>query len=207
MDSALRLQPGQQKLTGAQEVEAWHFGEAYLQTQLSTEPVDEQQAEAFLCQAYAVAELPPPARISWLDGPLQLVASLAPGSVGDRVRGGVGRFGIWDSVDERVLDSVWRREGDRVQASVGKSVYASVLGSVENRVEGIVWDRTGASISAAVDANVRASVRDMVRAAMGASVRAYFEAHWLALLHFFDVYLMPNDLHALAHFNQMVSGY
>jgi hypothetical protein len=42
---------------------------------------------------------------------------------------------------------------------------------------------------------------------MGGSVRAYFEAHWLALLHFFDVYLMPNDLHALAHFNQMVSGY
>ena len=29
----------------------------------------------------------------------------------------------------------------------------------------------------------------------------------LAFFHFFDVYLAPNELHALAHFNELVSGY
>ncbi len=39
------------------------------------------------------------------------------------------------------------------------------------------------------------------------SVVAYSDAPWLAFYSFFDVYQAPNALHALACFNQMVSGY
>ena len=36
---------------------------------------------------------------------------------------------------------------------------------------------------------------------------AYADVSWLALARFWDSYFMPNDLHALACFHQMVSGY
>lgn len=39
------------------------------------------------------------------------------------------------------------------------------------------------------------------------SVWAYYDAPWLTVYQFFDVYLAPNDWHALAHFNELVSGY
>lgn len=42
---------------------------------------------------------------------------------------------------------------------------------------------------------------------MRASVTAYDAAAWLAFYHFFAVYLAPNALHALARFNERVSGY
>src|SRR5579862_9123473 len=84
--ASLQLQPGQQDLTPEQEAEARHFAEERIQAQLSTEPVDEQEAEALLCQAYQVAGLAPPQRIHWLDGPLQLVADLAPASIWPSVR-------------------------------------------------------------------------------------------------------------------------
>ena len=46
-----------------------------------------------------------------------------------------------------------------------------------------------------------------VKAGLWASVQAYEDAPWLALYRFFDEYLAPNALHALAHFNELVSGY
>jgi hypothetical protein len=39
------------------------------------------------------------------------------------------------------------------------------------------------------------------------SARAYDNAPRLACYRFFDAYLAPNALHALAHFNELVSGY
>jgi hypothetical protein len=36
---------------------------------------------------------------------------------------------------------------------------------------------------------------------------AYSASAWLTRSRFFDVYLAPNDLHALAHFNELISGY
>jgi hypothetical protein len=39
------------------------------------------------------------------------------------------------------------------------------------------------------------------------SVRAYENVVWYAMDHYLDVYLTPNDLHALTHFNERVSGY
>ncbi len=51
------------------------------------------------------------------------------------------------------------------------------------------------------------SVGDSVRPSLRPSVWAYDDASRLAFYHFFDVYLAPNDLHALAHFKELVSGY
>src|SRR6185312_9049623 len=95
----LRIQPGQEALTPVQEAEARRFAEERIATQLSTEPVDEPEAEALLRQAYAVAELPPPECISWLDGPLQFVAVLAP-------------LRIEESSSAGVKDSVWTSGGN-----------------------------------------------------------------------------------------------
>jgi hypothetical protein len=68
MDPALRIQPGQEYLTSAQEAEAERFAEKYIRRQLSTEPVDEPETERLLCQAYAVAGLPPRnAFTGWMD--------------------------------------------------------------------------------------------------------------------------------------------
>jgi hypothetical protein len=50
-------------------------------------------------------------------------------------------------------------------------------------------------------------LRDAIEEIRSASVAAYREAPWLASDRFFDEYWEPNDLHALAHFNEMVSGY
>jgi hypothetical protein len=230
MDPALCLQPGQQELTPAQEAEARRFAEECIQAQLSTEPVNEQEAEALLHQAYAIAGRAPPARIHWLDGPLQLVAVLAPSSVEARVRDSVEarvRDSVWDSVEasvgvsvrdsvgNSVLDSVWASLGVDVGASVRASVETSVRASVEASVRASVRASVEASVRASVGASVEASVRASVRANVWASVRdsvwdsvrAYSDAPLLAHYQFFDEYLAPNDLHALAHFNALVSGY
>lgn len=113
MGPALRLQSGQQRLTPAQEAEAWCFAEARIAAQLSAEPVDEPETERLLQQAYAVAGLPPPQHIIWLDGPVPLVALRTPESVWDRVE-----ESVWDRVGTRVRDCVW----DSMYASVGASL-------------------------------------------------------------------------------------
>src|ERR1051326_1915142 len=81
----LRLQPGQEALTTAQEREAESFARARIEAQLSTEPVDEPEVEQLLQQAYEVAGLPPPERIHWVDGPLPLMAALTLKNMRDNV--------------------------------------------------------------------------------------------------------------------------
>ena len=63
----LRIQPGQEALTPEQEAEARRFAQERIEAQLSTEPVDEPEAEQFLRQAYVVAGFPPPGHIRWRD--------------------------------------------------------------------------------------------------------------------------------------------
>jgi hypothetical protein len=46
-----------------------------------------------------------------------------------------------------------------------------------------------------------------VKRSVDDSVRAYEVAPTLAYFRFFDTYLAPNEAHALAHFNEQVSGY
>jgi hypothetical protein len=207
----LRIQPGQQTLTPAQEAEARRFAQEYIRAQLSTEPVDEQEAEAFLRQAYQAAGLNPPQRIHWLDGPLQLVAVLAPSNlVGDSVRASVGTSvrasvgesvgaSMWANTYHRVEESVWASARISVRESVGASTWASVGTSVRASM----WD----SVYHSVQASVWDSVFDSVGASVQDSVQAYHDAPWLACYQFLGGYLAPNDLQALAHFNALVSGY
>jgi hypothetical protein len=46
-----------------------------------------------------------------------------------------------------------------------------------------------------------------VEECISASVTAYSEASYLGIYHYLDEYLAPNCLQALAHFNELVSGY
>jgi hypothetical protein len=245
MDPALRLQPGQQDLTPAQEAETRRFVEACTQRQLSTEPVDEPEAEAWLRQAYEVAGLAAPQHIYWLDGPLQLVALLAPpgarGHIGASVEAGVEER-VRASVIHSVYHSVYHSKdrvkdsGDNVYYSVIRSIYHSVgtslwrnlrlslratvpysiTYSVGNSVTHCLWNRFRASLWVGDWANAPDSVRDSAvdvyrsvwdRDIVSDSVRAYGNAHELTFCRFFAVYLAPNELQALAQFNEMVSGY
>src|SRR5215472_10279025 len=96
MDERLKIQPGQQELTPEQEIEAERFATEWIETQLSTEPVNEAEVEAWLRQTYQVAGLAPPSQICWLDGPLPFVQQLLPPTV---------RVSQWDSQWERLEDS------------------------------------------------------------------------------------------------------
>src|ERR1051326_778015 len=180
----LRIRPGQESLSTEQEAEARRFAQARIKAQLSTDPVDEPEAEALLKQAYTVVKLPAPRRIHWVDGPLQLVQALASPHGADSEEADAWGS-VLESVDERV----------------GKSVVASVLLSVEDSVAESLGEHVWGSVLESVElqANVETSVRP--------SVRAYEVAPWLAYARFFDEYLAPNALHALAHFNEQVSGY
>jgi hypothetical protein len=134
------LQPGQRGLTPEQEAEARRFAEASIQRHLSTEPVDEEETEAFLWQAYEAAGLTPPHHIHWLDGPLELVAALA-------------REYEWIEVDdvftERVSYCVWddlRREGSEITRSLREAPSKSIDGrvrSVQRLAEASIQHRLG----------------------------------------------------------------
>ncbi len=197
MDPTLRLQPGQERLTPEQGAEAEHFAEAYIQAQFSTEPADEQEAEAFLLQAYEVAGLAPPSKVVWLDGPLQLLAMLpalgASLSVWDR---------IWNVASSSLGSNVGKMWLD-VDQLVRAPVEARVWGSVVDRLRDSAEERIRAGLGDRVDFSLWECVEGSIRA----TACAYEHAASLAFFHFFDVYLAPNALHALACFNQMASGY
>jgi hypothetical protein len=227
----LRIQPGQQTLTPAQEAEARRFAEERIAAQLSTEPVDESEAERLLRQAYEVAGLRSPQHIFWLDGPLQLVVVRAPqyerasmealvgAGVYDRVRAKVRasvpgnvykslqRMSMFPSVHTRVHNSVsasvhksvGKNVLDSVYTSVFVSVYTSIHTSIHTSVDTSVYNRVIGSVRYSLPISIHYSVRD--------SVWASYTAHEFAFFHFFDVYLAPHALHALAHFIELVSGY
>jgi hypothetical protein len=99
--------------------------------------------------------------------------------------------GVADSVEHIVLSIMW----DSVRATVGGSLGASVWSTLRDTMEASVWDSLGDH------------GRDSVRASVMSSVWAYYAAPELAVPRFFDEYLVPNALHALAHFNERASGY
>jgi hypothetical protein len=205
IDPALRLYPGQEALTPAQEAEAQRFAAERIAAQNSTEPVDEPAAEALLVQSYAAAHLPPPTRILWVDGPLQLVHLVPPTRrfvAVDMDRRVVGR------VIERVRASMWW--GDR--GAKGWEFERDSRSAEEKSVAGHIWDSVYRHVGDGgwlVLRNLEDSVEGSLwrRRSIMASVCAYRHASDLAVYRFFDEYLGPNDLHALSHFNELVSGY
>jgi hypothetical protein len=194
MDPALRLHPDQQGLTPLQAAEAEHFAEAYIQTQLSPEPANEQEAERRLRQAYQVVGLAAPQQMHWVDGPRELLAELALLHVQASLRTSVRR-----SVISSVLDSVEER------------LRAILRASLRDNVADIVGARVRRSVNDNVGLILRACLRDEAGVGYGGSSaanhRAYFHAESLACAAFFNAYLAPNAAHALAQFNQLVSGY
>jgi hypothetical protein len=199
------LHPDQQALTPAQEAEAWRFVKAYMQRQFSINPVDEEQAEAFLRQAYQVAGLPPPANVHWVNGPRGVLEVVAPGS------GDAGQVDEWPS---NVHDEV----GWELSKTPDTDLYLSLqdsLWEIVKRVsleEGIYnWEKRrgfeGDEDPQEVWLDVWDGVEEQVRTTLLESVIAYMEAPYLAYDLFLDVYLAPHVRHALACFNQMVSAY
>jgi hypothetical protein len=207
----LRIQPGQQALSPAQEAEARRFADERIHAQLSTGPVDEQEAEACLCQAYQAAGLAPPQRIQWVDGPLQFAAVLAARRVqaialasvaaGVSIREGIKAIvedSIWESILASVQASIEASNGIRVWDDIAYRVGESVEFHVRDRLWGPRWESIEDGFSEAI---VGMEIDSWE------CVGAYNDARWLAVPSYFAVYLAPNALHALGRFNELVSGY
>jgi hypothetical protein len=210
----LRIQPGQQALTPEQEAEAKRFAEARIAAQLSTEPVDEVEAEALVRQAYIAAQLPPPTHVHWVDGPLQLVAALVLHQVEEGVHrtmylvAGLVLPQGWDhlgeGVTERVELSAYHNINNRVKENgVGKGVEDHVSANVWSHIEASVWDHVGEPVWEYAWATLGPFLQD----SLYASVNAYFQAPSCAYRRFFDEFLAANELYALTHLNELVSGY
>jgi hypothetical protein len=224
--SRLRHQSIQQDLTPEQTAEAEataeRFDDAYIQAQLSIEPVDEHKAETFLRQAYRAVGLPPPSAICWLDGPLQLVALLAGERtwlhIEDSVKDSIpGR--IWDSVKDSdeighiedgkgVIYSVDYRVS-RAQIRAGSSgIRLNVWDLVRERVGWSIWQGLGDSVHWSVGPLIRATGWGNEDYSLWHSIRAYDEAAGMAGAQFDDAYVAPHhQARGLTHFNQLVSGY
>lgn len=207
-------------------MEAARFAAERIQAQLSTRPVDEQEAEKLLNQAYQMAGLEPPSTTLWLDGPLDLVRLFVPSSMGAMVdaRAWVRLIeGIGENVGEHIWRCAWKNAeadvafrlqgsvrgavGNRIGASVEANVYRLVRASVEASVNAEVWSRVRTSARPRVKVGLWEDIKAIVDYSISASVRAYAVAPALGVYRFFDEYLASNDALALAQFNEMVSGY
>ena len=128
IDPAHRLVAGQEALTPAQEAEMRRFTDAYIQTQLSTEPVDERAAQALVERAYVLAGLDAPAQIEWLDGPRRLVERLFSST--DQ---GAPQVSVWPHLQEQLAGSMFDSVGAELDA-VGQQVETTVFERLEVRV-------------------------------------------------------------------------
>jgi hypothetical protein len=169
MDPALRLHPEQQALTPAQEAETRRFVEAYIQTQLATEPVDEQEAEAFLRHMYAAVGLDPPPQIFWLDGPRQLDALLSSDDE-------------WPSAADRHVhlpEAVWERLKDHDEigpitpdvCSLRSSINTTITSTLQESAEATLPDdfkpRYGTNVGWFIALEVRWEIGERVRDRVG----------------------------------------
>jgi hypothetical protein len=128
LDPALRLVAGQEALTPAQEAEMRRFTDTYIQTQLSTEPVDEHVAQAIVERAYVLAGLDAPEQIEWLDGPRQLVERLFSSTVQ-----GAPQVSVWPHVQEELAGTMFESVGGEMDA-VGQQVEEVLFEGIEDRV-------------------------------------------------------------------------
>jgi hypothetical protein len=100
---------------------------------------------------------------------------------------------------------LWDCVADIRESTLGKSLQKNYQWV---SVYAHVWDCVGEQIKASVWASLRASGVECPKVDVWLSItRAYGSAEWFAHSRFFDTYLAPNAEHALAHFNERVSGY
>jgi hypothetical protein len=122
---------------------------------------------------------------------------------------------VWSLVGARVHDSVATRVRDPILASVWASVTNNLRGShAWNRVTSFLSQPSQSYMAPSWENGapwkyVPAVSWSQTRLwdSMASCVAAYDDAAWLAYASFFDVYLAPNELHALARLNELVSGY
>lgn len=224
--TSLQLHKDQQTLTLEQKMEVTRFAAEHIQAQLSTKPVDEQEAEELLKQAYQVAGLAPPSTTLWLDGPMDLVRLFVPSSMEVSVDARAwARLieGVGENVGERIWKCAWESAeadvafslqlsvrgavGRRMGASVETNVYRLARASIEASVDAEVWSRVRTSVRSRVKAGLWEDIKAVVDYSISSSVRAYAVAPALGFYSFFDEYLAPNNAHALARFNELVSRY
>lgn len=217
MEPHLRLRPGQRTLPPEQRAEVGRFVEGCHQAQLSTEPVDETEAAALLKQAYEAAGLVAPQRIHWLESPLQMLAIWVPEGVWHRIHDPpVRRDSRWPSGQSSTLESVWNQVyvevKKRVEASLRGSfqkgrnqtnVYALVLSYARDSTLHSFWGRARNNIWHVLLNHLHSKSASQT---VEASVSAYEPNPYLVWYSFFDVYLAPHELHALAQLTQRVSG-
>jgi hypothetical protein len=239
MEPPFKLRSDQQRLTPEQRAEVERFAAQCARHYLSTEPVDEEAAEAFLWQAYEVVGLTPPRHIHWLDGPLELVAVLARGYdwiyVDDEFTERVSHC-VWDdtlreqdeinflkdydrsSVDYRVRSAQQQAEagiqarfglrwGLGLAASVWNWLNTDDMRRVRTDVSERIWRAVAESARWSLGRDIRDSRWDQAGSSIWHSILAFEEARMLAFCRFFDTYVAPNEGRALAHFNELVSGY
>jgi hypothetical protein len=156
----LKIQPGQEALMPEQEAEARRFAAERVAAHLSTEPVDEAEAERLLREAYAVAGLPAPRRIHWLDGPLPFVAALGPHSLRAIVKASTGAR-VEASIEASIETGVGNGVRQHIRASIDASLKASVHPHLRASIEMSLRDH--------LTQGVRGSIRASVEAVLGAS--------------------------------------
>jgi hypothetical protein len=141
------------------------FVGAYIQTQLSTEPVDEHVAQALMERAYALAGLDASGQIEWLDGPRQLVERLFSST-----EQGAPQVSVWPNLQDRLSGSMCDTVGGEMDA-IGHQVEAVLLDRIEDRVRAGV----GVPILSRLRDTVHKGVPDPARSDLWHRIQEYCE--------------------------------
>jgi hypothetical protein len=139
-----RIARGQQHLLPEQETYLHQIFQERLAAVRTCAPINEQEAEGYLSQAYRVLGLAAP-RIRWFDSPLAFLAAYTPQWVshssgtelGENVHGQIQALvehvllGIWESTSEPIWDQV---EGSMPESSTWDSVGNALWLQVYNEI-------------------------------------------------------------------------
>lgn len=178
---------GQWWLTPEQEAYMREFAHMRIAAKLSTTPIDEQEAEQYLRDAYRVAGVKPPARIRWFDSPCAFVRASVEDpvwagvedSVCGRVRTSVEgslRFNVWERVKASVRTSVGSRAWENVKASILTLVAPLTMADsfmphrVESSTESRVYHHMEDQVWKSVEASVGKRIQDRLLKRAQASV-------------------------------------
>ena len=191
-----KIRRGQKKLTPKQYDYIDQFVEERIAAILSTDPIDESEAEQHLRAAYRVAGLEP-VLVRWFDSPVAFVLALFS-SEKTRVENNV-----WDSIVGDVIGSV----ENSVLDSVLYSVHSTVQEDMRSSVSELVGFNMGLIVAGSVAAQIEKHLQDNVRYSAEDSVDAYTSGHVHSSFRLLHEMFEENDLIHFALCNEMVCGY
>ena len=224
-----KARQSQQTLTPEQQAAAKttadRFDEACIQAHLSTEPVDEPMAEAYLRQAYERAgkllrsrSTGSMDRVSWWPfWPASGAGSTSP-TPSERVSRQACGTGLRDNTEigsietgAPVLESVdYRVTRMQIYAQILKHTHGlnhRVWEAVRERVGERIWQAVADEVNWPLSPRIRDRGWGNDDHAIWHSIRAYDEAPSLALTQYLGWPIALEQSHPLAHFNFMASGY